>query len=653
MKRNLLFLLMAFITLSFVACDDDDKINDDNQGGNGAITVEWATNADFDTLAIEPDMAGKAVIEIKAEAGIKSLKLNINSPALTDEVLGLVGLSTSVDLATVELNETQAGIVAGLPFGDAVLNQTAVTFDVSNLVPMILALPNNAGYHVFSIVITDNNNNTVEKNLVFSYAQGVITFEWASNPDFDTLAIESNMAGKAIIDIESNAGIKSLMLNIKSPALTDMILGVVGLSTSIDLATVELTADQAALLAGVPFGDAVLNQTAVTFDVSNLVPMILELPNNVGDHVFSITVTDNTNNTASRELVFNYKEPANLSVSEINLWANTALVTAKGLSETAKVQYREKGTEAWQEAIANANGTYTIAPVWNENTNEAGLKVYTPAEGTGVWVGKTYEYRILEGETETFSSTFAPEGTGDIIPNGDMSSWSFKDGSLPYPNAEGDTLWDSGNNSMTAAMGIVLCQEDTETKGVAFLKAGFVKLGLMQIFTPGNMFTGSFNMAGVQGTASFGVPYAWTARPKALKVRVKAEVGKIDQIGSSDTEGAGLNGQQDKSVIFAAVVDWTARHGVTSGLGAPSGMWHPAQADKLDEGAIFGYASHYIEGNTNGYEEIEIPFEWYNNTDMPSNTYALVISCATSYRGDYLTGCSTNKMWIDSFEWVY
>ena len=516
MKRNLLFLLMAFMTLSFGACNDDTKENDDNQNGNGTITIEWATNADFDTIAIESNMAGKAVIEIKAEAGIKSLQLNINSPALTDDVLALVGLSTSVDLATVELTAEQAAIVSGLPYGDAVLNQTAVTFDVSNLVPMILALPNNAGDHVFSIVVTDNNNKTAEK-----------------------------------------------------------------------------------------------------------------------------------------DLVFNYTEPANLSVSDIDLWANTALVTAKGLSEDAKVQYREQGTEAWFDATANDNGTYTIAPVWNESTNDASLMVYTPAAGTGVWAGKTYEYRILEGETETFSSTFAPEGTGDIIPNGDMSSWSFKDGSLPYPNAEGDTLWDSGNNSMTAAMGIVLCQEDTETKGVAFLKAGFVKLGLMQIFTPGNMFTGSFNMAGVQGTASFGVPYAWTARPKALKVRVKAEVGKIDQIGSSDTEGAGLNGQQDKSVIFAAVVDWTARHGVTSGLGAPSGMWHPAQADKLDEGAIFGYASHYIEGNTNGYEEIEIPFEWYNNTDMPSNTYALVISCATSYRGDYLTGCSTNKMWIDSFEWVY
>lgn len=513
MKRNLLFLLMAFMTLSFGACNDDTKENDDNQNGNGTITIEWATNPDFDTVAIESNMAGKAVIEIKAEAGIKSLQLNINSPALTDVVLALVGLSTSVDLATVELNETQAAIVSGLPYGDAVKGQTKVTFDVSNLVPMILALPNNAGDHVFSIVVTDNNNKTAEK-----------------------------------------------------------------------------------------------------------------------------------------DLVFNYTEPANLSVSDINLWANTAIVTAKGLSADAKVQYREQGVEAWQEATANNDGTYTIAPVWNENTNEAGLKVYTPAEGTGVWIGKTYEYRILEGETETFSSTFTPEGTGDIIPNGDMSAWSLKDGSLPYPNAEGDSIWDSGNNSTAALFKVMLCQEDTVTKGVAYLSSGLV---LGAVFTPGNMFTGDFIMDGITGTASFGKPYTWTARPKALKVRVKAEVGKITHTGTNDPEGADLKDQQDKAVVFAAVVDWTAQHGVTSGLAKPTGVWHPAQADKLDEGAILGYASHYIEGNTNDYEEIEIPFEWYNNTDMPSNEYTLVISCAASYRGDYLTGCSTNKMWIDSFEWVY
>ena len=138
-----------------------------------------------------------------------------------------------------------------------------------------------------------------------------------------------------------------------------------------------------------------------------------------------------------------------------------------------------------------------------------------------------------------------------------------------------------------------------------------------------------------------------------MKVRFKAEVGKIDKVGTYDEEGKDLKGQQDKIPVFAAVVDWSKQHGVTSGMGAPSGMWHPAQANKLDEGAIWGYASHYVEESLDDYAEIEIPFEWYDNTAKPSNEFTLVISCATSYRGDYLTGCSTNKLWIDSFEWVY
>ena len=506
MKRNLLFLLMAFMTLSFGACNDDDKINDDNQGGNGAITVEWATNADFDTLAIEPDMAGKAVIEIKAEAGIKSLQLNINSPALTDDVLALVGLSTSVDLATVELTAEQAAIVAGLPFGDAVKDQTAVMFDVSNLVPMILALPNNAGDHVFSIVVTDNNNKTAEK-----------------------------------------------------------------------------------------------------------------------------------------DLVFNYTEPANLSVSDIDLWANTALVTAKGLSEDAKVQYREQGTEVWFDATANANGTYTIAPVWNENTNEAGLKVYTPAEGTGVWVGKTYEYRILEGETETFSSTFAPEGTGDIIPNGDMSAWSFKDGSLPYPNAKGESIWDSGNNSMTPG----LCTEYKDN-GSAKLTSANAYITVAS----GNLFTGSFTMEGLVGTAAFGQKYTYTARPSALKLRYSMEaLGKLKK------------GDADVATVFVCIVDWKDRHNVLSGmdftgqLEIPSGMWNPATMEGLDKNneKVIAYGIYDITAVTDGFVDLTIPLNFYDvEAAAPQGNYTLVISCSCSKYGDYhLNGCSSNVMYVDDFQWVY
>ena len=511
MKRNLLFLLMAFMTLSFGACNDDTKENDDNQNGNGTITIEWATNPDFDTVAIESNMAGKAVIEIKAEAGIKSLQLNINSPALTDVVLALVGLSTSVDLATVELNETQAAIVSGLPYGDAVKGQTKVTFDVSNLVPMILALPNNAGDHVFSIVVTDNNNKTAEK-----------------------------------------------------------------------------------------------------------------------------------------DLVFNYKEPANLSVSDIDLWANTALVTAKGLSEDAKVQYREQGTEAWFDATANDNGTYTIAPVWNESTNNAGLTVYTPAEGTGVWAGKTYEYRILEGETETFSSTFTPEGTGDIIPNGDMSSWSLK-GTLPYPNAEGDTLWDSGNNSFTNN----LCTYDT-INGRARLASRN-----MFVLASGNLFTGKFVMNGMSGTVNFGQPYTYTARPSALKLRYHATIGNVNLFNAS----AGVKievGQPDIAVIYVAIIDWSERHPVVSGLAQNigEGSWNPATMEGLDaeKEKVIAYGLYDITTSTTGEDlvDLTIPLNFYDvEAAAPQGNYTLVISCSCSKYGDYLNGCSSNVMYVDDFQWVY
>ena len=516
MKRNLLFLLMAFMTLSFGACNDDTKENDDNQNGNGTITIEWATNPDFDTVAIESNMAGKAVIEIKAEAGIKSLQLNINSPALTDVVLALVGLSTSVDLATVELNETQAAIVSGLPYGDAVKGQTKVTFDVSNLVPMILALPNNAGDHVFSIVVTDNNNKTAEK-----------------------------------------------------------------------------------------------------------------------------------------DLVFNYTEPANLSVSNIDLWANTALVTAKGLSEDAKVQYREQGTEAWFDATANDNGTYTIAPVWNESTNETKLTVYTPAEGTGVWAGKTYEYRILEGETETFSSTFTPEGTGDIIPNGDMSSWSTKimktlagtDLNVAYPNAaDAEGFWDSGNNGTTSG----LCTEDKDNSCAKLASANaFITVA------SGNLFTGSFTMKGLVGTAAFGQKYTYTARPSALKLRYSMEA-----LGTVDFGGDKLKvGDPDVATVFVCIVDWKDRHNVLSGLGenVPSGMWDPSAMEGLSQDEkVIAYGVYDITTKTDGFVDLTIPLNFYDvEAAAPQGNYTLVISCSCSKYGDYLNGCSSNVMYVDDFQWVY
>ena len=135
----------------------------------------------------------------------------------------------------------------------------------------------------------------------------------------------------------------------------------------------------------------------------------------------------------------------------------------------------------------------------------------------------------------------------------------------------------------------------------------------------------------------------------------KATVGTIDKVGSFDPDGASYKDQQDRSYIFVAVVDWTAQHGVSSGMTAPTGMWNPAETSSVDEGAILGYGQQIISESTGDWVEYVIPVSWYDKeaANPSSSVCSLVISCATSMRGDYLTGSSQNEMRVDDFEWDY
>lgn len=338
------------------------------------------------------------------------------------------------------------------------------------------------------------------------------------------------------------------------------------------------------------------------------------------------------------------------SVSSIDLWKNTATVSAYyNLAEDGiSLYYRVKGTSEWIAAEKDGKA-FVMAPVWNTTQNDTGLDIYSIKEGTGVFAGKTYEIEFRTGSSEVTAASEFTTAVGDTIPNGNMSGWSEKMVStknVPYPNAAGQSFWDSGNNSMIST----LCQQDPDNPGVAMLSANFMFIA----FTPGNMYTGDFAMATITGTASFGKVYDWTARPKALKVDYKATVGTIDKTGSKDPLGASYKDKPDTSRIYAVVIDWTKQHGVTSGVGTPTGMWDPTTVTSLEEGAIIGYAVLDITASQTDFKTEEIPFVWYDTEAKPAEgNYSVVISCATSKRGDYLTGCSTNKLWVDNFSWVY
>ncbi|MBO8480948.1 MAG: hypothetical protein IAC87_00145, partial [Muribaculum sp.] len=209
------------------------------------------------------------------------------------------------------------------------------------------------------------------------------------------------------------------------------------------------------------------------------------------------------------------------SLSSIDLWKNTATVSAyyNFAEDGMSLYYRVKGASEWIAAEKDGNA-FVMAPAWDKAKNDAGLDIYSLKEGTGVFAGKTYEFEFRTGSSEVTAASEFTTAVGDTIPNGNMSGWSEKMVStknVPYPNAAGQSFWDSGNNSMIST----LCQQDPDNPGVAMLSANFMFIA----FTPGNMYTGDFAMATITGTASFGKVYDWTARPKALKVDYKATVG--------------------------------------------------------------------------------------------------------------------------------
>lgn len=484
-------------------------------------------------------------------------------------------------------------------------------------------------------------------------AEPVLTVEWPSNPSFDSVKIEEDMTGKAVILVKASAGIRNFELNIISNVLTAEALGEIGLSNNIDLINDE---DAVAILGtlGVPAGAILKDSTEVSFDISSLVPLILQLaPTQSGTHIFTLKITDNEGRSIGKSVVF-YHIYTNLMVSDIDLWNNTAIVSTVGLPESVKIQYRLQGETEWNDAVSKGENKFAIGTSWTEGTNDANLTIYAANAKNGVFAGHTYECRAMNGDVEVVKESFVTKA-GDVIPNGDMANWSEKKMStkqVPFPNVAGESFWDSGNNAFTATN--PLCAQGLDADaGTAALKS--VKV-LGSIFAAGNMFTGTFVQPGMTGDANFGVAYVYTARPTALKLRYKAVVDTCDTGGYYDPKKDEFVGKKiDEARIFVAITDWSARHAVTSGMIDPtSTLWDPATQSSTTEGNILAYGSTHINKNSDGWVELILPLNWYvKEADKPVQEFSLVISCATSARGDYLTGSTKNRLSVDDFVWVY
>jgi hypothetical protein len=353
-----------------------------------------------------------------------------------------------------------------------------------------------------------------------------------------------------------------------------------------------------------------------------------------------------------------------VDIVKVNSWARKAYVTCAGTAgQENGVQYRKLGTLKWtpvsQEDITSEGGTFT-------------------AQINGLDPDTAYEVYAYSGEDATDVWEFTTE-PATMIPNGSFeyaSKVAGKDYYKFYDPSCGVSdgmymFWGSGNGegsegvNGSANLGIVITYIDTEIKvdGRQSVRAQTSQMAGM--LAAGNLFTGQF--AGLVGTSggmvNFGRP--WTTRPSALKIYCRYQTGKMDIIKGAPAGVTLTKDDYDMAEIKFAVGDWDYRkyggsksspvHINTTDAGTfvdfntdPSTIANGNLIIHHDGYVLNGEAK--VSASTGEWLEYTIPLNYRDMERMPTH---IIVSCAASRFGDYFTGCSSSKLWIDAVELIY
>jgi len=232
-------------------------------------------------------------------------------------------------------------------------------------------------------------------------------------------------------------------------------------------------------------------------------------------------------------------------------------------------------------------------------------------------------------------------------------------------------FWGSGNGEGSegvdgsANLGIVITTIDQVNKIEGKQSVCAQTSQMVGMLAAGNLFAGQF--AGLVGTeggkVNFGRP--WDTRPKALKLYCKYSTGKMDVINRAPAGVKLTKDDYDRAQIKVALGTWSYRqYG-----GTPDS---PVLINTTDEKTFVDFntdkstiANGDLVINHDGYsinsgEKVtEMTDKWIEYTiplnyhDMELKPTHIIISCAASQFGDYFSGCSSSKLWLDAFELIY
>lgn len=610
------------------------------------FTVPSDPNATYDPSAINPTLVAEGTSATGSPISIDSEHITVTYAD---------GTAPSADYSETFFNVLPDDSYGALTFSACTDKGNAASFTITRSTPVVA-----------------NWVYTVEQTASFTKAAAP-TVEWLGHEDLTPPVELAESGNSADIRVSAPGGIKSMQVDIASAPLATL-LPLVNLAESMDL-TSPATEEMASMLAqlGFPTPAQLLNQQHVYFQIGGLIDMLAMVCAEMTETTnsdFKFTVTDN----AGQETVITLKYVKTVASpitynNDADLWANTASFTLNIPADATSVSVQYKKSTAsdteWQTAEITGNNTKAeIKPDWGTQFTAADWTTpnsvqpfWRITEGTGVFANNTYDYKLTVDGTE-YKGQFTTK-TDQIIPEGNMENMALPCFILQDASKTSET-WGSGNNKVLSACW--LCQQADGNSGkCAYLTSGTQNTYVFgKLLTAGNLFFGQFTQNGTGGDVRFGQIYPWKSRPSAMRVSYKAEVDNVDYVNTTTTVNIPKN-SPDKARIFVAVVDWTGPHTVTSTLEVKSGLpatvigsWDPETTTDPGEGKIIGYGSLWIEKGKTDWQTIDIPINYYDKTAKPTDgKYSLVISCACNAYGEFFNGCSTNKLWVDDFEWVY
>lgn len=321
--------------------------------------------------------------------------------------------------------------------------------------------------------------------------------------------------------------------------------------------------------------------------------------------------------------VFVYQTEEGGSTSSSDVFAMVTRATVKGSVQSGKtptVEYRKQGASDW-----------STVPAANVTTSGTSFT----ATLTGLSGSTTYNYRVtidgVAGSEQSFT-TVAPVA----LENGSMENWS-QDGKIWYPNAAGaNPFWGTGNPGAANFIGNLTTATDESVKGKAALletKDAIIKLGA------GNIFTGDFELEGLNGLLHFG--RSFSSFPTSLRLYYKYTPATIDMIGDNVGDLASLKGQMDMCQIYIALSDKIYE--------IHNDPKNRQLFDPNDSG-IIAYGEFTSSQSVTSYKQLEIPLE-YRYTDRTPK-YIIIVASSSKY-GDYYIGGVGSKLWLDEMELVY